>query len=70
MCLFKHYSCVPVETVIRERFALLTETIHGQKQCFTSYSTIVNYLLKRYASDVNNEMFDANISIFREKASW
>lgn len=61
MWLFKHYLAVPIELVIKAHVVLPAETAKTQERCLTSYSAIVNSLLKRYATDDNIVAFDADI---------
>lgn len=65
MWLLTYYPRGPVESVIKARFTLPTETTKAQEGYLLSYLTIINYLLKRYPTDDNVATVDANIRIFK-----
>lgn len=48
MWLFKHYISHPFEAVIKIGVALPTETAQSNEVCLTSFSKIVDHLLKRF----------------------
>lgn len=57
----------PVLFVIKARVAMLTETAMAQEGYLTSFSAIVNYLHRQYATDDNIAIVDANFDIFKQQ---
>lgn len=67
MWIFKHYLSSSAESFIKARVALLKENTRAQEGCVTSYYTIVNYLLKQYATDDNIASADADNHSFTQR---
>lgn len=67
MCLFKQHRNNPVESVVKARVALSTETARAQEGCLMSYLAIVYYLLNRNATENNIAIVDDYIHTFKHK---
>lgn len=59
--IFKDFLIEPVESVMKVREALPTKTARAQHGCLTTYSAIVNFLLKSYASNDNRAIVDSDM---------
>lgn len=65
MWIFNPYLDGPVVSVTEARIVLPAKTTEMQEGYQTSYYGIVNYLIKRYATDDSIVMVDAEIRIFK-----
>lgn len=61
MWLLKQYLSGPVEAVSKARVGLPSETSKSKKGCLTSFSAIVNYVLKLFATEGNIAPVDEDI---------
>lgn len=59
--LLKHFLTRCVEADIKALVALPTKTAKAQEDCPTSYSTVIKFLLKLYATGVNIAVLDGDI---------
>lgn len=59
--LFKYYLSGPIQSFIKARAALPTETIKVQERCLTSYSALVNYFPERFA--IENSITALNVDM-------
>lgn len=66
--LFKRYLSGPVETVLKTRVALPTETDKSKEGCLTSFLVIMNYLLKLPGKDENIASVHANVRSFKQSS--
>lgn len=66
MRLSKNHLTGDIEAVIKARIALPTEAAKSKKGCFTSFSAIVNYLVKRFPTNDNLATADTDIRNFKQ----
>lgn len=57
----------PVESVIKAHVTVLLETTEAQEEFITSYSAMVYYLFRQYATDDNIAKVNTDIPIFKEQ---
>lgn len=65
--LFKYFLSSPVKSVTKARVTLPTDTMKPQEGCLTNVLAVINFLIKRYATDNNIATVDGDIPIFRQE---
>lgn len=64
---FKHCQSGAIEAVNKVYAALPIDTFKAREGCLSSYSAIVNYLLKPYAMDDDIAIVDVNIRTYKKQ---
>lgn len=64
--LFRYWLAGPIEETFKSRVAHPTKATKLKESCSTSFSAIVEYLLKRFVTDGHIAVFDANIQNFKK----
>lgn len=69
MCIFKTFLTGSAEVAVKSRISLPSSSTQRHEGALQSYSSIVNFLLKRYATDDNIAKLDSDIRSLRQGSS-